>query len=212
MTPTRTSTLLLLLTLATSTLANRVPYYIPATPAPTARLLPALQARQTSSPTSTAGEGEDVDPLVASCSSAMISFLSVAPQVSSDLADWIEENISGTCNVYPTTDIPASLTSALSSLESHGSSFNCHESSLIELVMSTCAELPEFSASIHPIAEECQDSDPCGNGGDNADDKGEENAESDNDSDSNGAASRLMGVGAAAAIVVGSLVVAALQL
>lgn len=67
--------------------------------------------------------------------------------------------------------------------------------------MSTCAELPEFSASIHPAPEECQDPDPCGDGGD------EEGGESGGE----GSASRLMCMGATVAVVVSGLAIAALQ-
>jgi hypothetical protein len=200
----------LLLSFATSTLASGVPYYILAEPTPAAALLPALEIRQTSSPTSSTRE-EIVDPLVESCSSVIRSFLSVAPQIPESLADWLDENASGTCHIYPTTNIPASLTSALSSFESHGSSINCHESSLIEVVMSTCAELPQFSASIHPQPEGCLNPSPCGDGGDDQEDEEEGNAEDDNgSSDGENAASHLMDLGAAGTMVVGILVLAVL--
>ncbi|SPO01653.1 uncharacterized protein DNG_04326 [Cephalotrichum gorgonifer] len=196
--------MLVLLAFATASVADRVPFYLRATPTSTG---PNLQARQTSS------TGEDSNPVVASCSTAIESFLSVAPQAPEDLNSWLEENRSGKCGDIPTTNIPASLTSALSSLQSHGSSLNCQHSSLVEAVWSTCAELPQFSDHFEPIPEGCN-SFQCPGGGDGESDEGGDSSEGNSDSgDDNGAASSLMGMGAAAAAVVaGSIAFAAFQL
>lgn len=215
---------LALLTFVTASLANQLPYHLFATPTPAAAVLPALQARQTAaSPTSSA------DSLVGSCSDAISTLYWFGPTLGGDLADWLSGRLTGTCDNYPTTGIPASLTSELSSLKSAESFFTCERSSVLELVFNTCIELPEFSATLVPYAEECQTWKQCGDNGtegdsgDDGGDGGEQNEEGNNGSGDGGsgnqdggsdhdenAAPRLMDMGVAAAAVAGILAVAVL--